>query len=342
MNALNQLSGRGHRRYSFPNGVRCVVDEEHGVHFLVGGREINKEPWVYQDIRSALSYDPDGELVIVAARLLWAPGCTPLFSEEVTEMATIASLVSEYVGVEMTADEAGEWVIQAQDNKDHKLWALSTDVQEALSAYLEDDEVPQEPEPEPDPEVTITPVDPADILLGRVKGLLFQKLGPAAYKRKADLELDELMAELDKAAAGDPAYLALEAQYLELVGDPRDTDEFWDEFQRGAEAHAQQEFEAKYCMPDEDEIQHWVDVANEQHAIGHQHILVNGTNEPVSLDSHPWFGEAHAAARVQELRCQKYVKRGSTTGPPCGPPRRNLCLKHKMHSTCSPATMSSS
>ena len=69
MNALNQLSGRGHKRYVFPNGVRCVINDKHRVQFVVGGREIYKEPWVEEDIRDALAYDPEGKLVIVVARL---------------------------------------------------------------------------------------------------------------------------------------------------------------------------------------------------------------------------------------------------------------------------------
>jgi hypothetical protein len=66
---LNRLSGRGHRRYVFPNGVRCVINDKHQVQFVVGEREIHKDPWFYEDIRAALAYDPEGKLVIVVDRL---------------------------------------------------------------------------------------------------------------------------------------------------------------------------------------------------------------------------------------------------------------------------------
>ena len=68
MHALNRLSGKSHKKYLFPRGARIVVTED-GIRVLVGVREIDKDPWLYEELRSALSYNQAGELVIVVSRL---------------------------------------------------------------------------------------------------------------------------------------------------------------------------------------------------------------------------------------------------------------------------------
>ena len=68
MHALNALSGHRHRRYLFPNGARIVIRDGQ-IRVFVAMREIDKDPWLYEEIRSALSYNQAGELVVVVSRL---------------------------------------------------------------------------------------------------------------------------------------------------------------------------------------------------------------------------------------------------------------------------------
>ena len=68
MESLNRLSGHRHKRYLFPNGARIVIRDGQ-IRVFVAMREIDKDPWLYEEIRSALSYDRQGELVVVVSRL---------------------------------------------------------------------------------------------------------------------------------------------------------------------------------------------------------------------------------------------------------------------------------
>jgi hypothetical protein len=57
------------RQRVFPTGARIRVDEDHSVHFLVGEREYNQHPWAYDEVKGALAYLPNGELVVITGRL---------------------------------------------------------------------------------------------------------------------------------------------------------------------------------------------------------------------------------------------------------------------------------
>jgi hypothetical protein len=66
--SLNSITPRGLRKYLFRKGTVLRVDE-HEMTFLWAGKPFDKEPFLYEDIRSALSYDEKGALVIVVGRL---------------------------------------------------------------------------------------------------------------------------------------------------------------------------------------------------------------------------------------------------------------------------------
>ena len=57
------------RQRVFPTGARIEISPDHQVRFVHGGQEYDQEPWLYEEVLYALSYDQRGELVVVVARL---------------------------------------------------------------------------------------------------------------------------------------------------------------------------------------------------------------------------------------------------------------------------------
>jgi hypothetical protein len=173
-------------------------------------------------------------------------------------MTKATDLVCELVQVEMEHDEAVSYLDVALTKGAITVPEL---VERAEEAILEE-VTESEPEPEPEPEVVVEEVDEEMVLFSEAQGLLFEVLGTNVYRRyiadRPSLSaMMEKLAKLDLHTRLAYKFKALEARYLALVGEPEPTPE---------------QVEA--------EAQHWVETAAIQHALEHQHKLVNGVDMP--------------------------------------------------------------